>query len=83
MEKFATIVWWVLRAIILLGLLGLTVGTGICGILLFSLDNSSGPPDTMTIVVVIGLVLLTCLFGWIAWVVGRALFRRRPPDAPP
>jgi hypothetical protein len=81
MEKFGTILWWILRAIILLGLLGLTIGTGICGALLFTMGQESAPLDGLTIAVLAGIALLTVFLGWVAWIVGRAMFRKPTNDA--
>lgn len=77
METIFTALWWILRVLILLGLFCLVAGTGICGYVFYEFSAQYHPPGPADWLFIGVLGLLTVLFGWIFWVVKRALFRPR------
>jgi hypothetical protein len=78
MEKIFTVLWWIIRALILLGLFCLVAGTGICGYVYYEFSAQYHRPELADWMFMGVLGLLTLLFGWIFWVTMRALFRTRP-----
>jgi membrane protein implicated in regulation of membrane protease activity len=83
METLGTIIWFVLRVFILLFLLGLVVGTGVCGVGLFMYGGSSQAIDPGVWALVIGLAIATLVLAWVFWVVLRALFLKKPGNDQP
>ena len=83
METLGTIIWFLLRVVILLFLLGLVVGTGVCGVALYMYGGSSHALGAGELALLIGLAVVTLVLAWVFWVVLRALFLKRPNNDQP
>ena len=79
MESFWSVVWLIIRGIILLALIAMVVGLGICGVVLGSF-SSNDPGGLLVLIALIGGGML--LLIWITWLVFRALFPAQRKERP-
>ncbi|MFO1435294.1 MAG: hypothetical protein U1F34_02580 [Gammaproteobacteria bacterium] len=83
MEKIGTIIWYVLRVLILLVLLGAVVGMGVCGVAIYMLGGSSHTFNTGEMAFLTAIAVATLILAWVFWIVLRALFFKKPSNDEP